>query len=187
MKWLRLLLLTVFFLSAGASTAIRAEKGIGIESLGHVGIAVSNLHRALHFYVGQLGLKEVFRLNRRDGSPMLVYLQVKNSGTFVELFPGTKTAWSPQLPRIYHFGFFVSNLQHTLHGLQARGYSLPADAFRKAAKVQADGTLLYFVYDPDGNRIELSQVTPSSYQARAAPQLLRRAASTEGNQPQGRF
>jgi len=35
-----------------------------IESLGHVGLAISDLQPALHFYVDQLGLKEAFRLNR---------------------------------------------------------------------------------------------------------------------------
>jgi catechol 2,3-dioxygenase-like lactoylglutathione lyase family enzyme len=173
MKWMGVVVLPAWLLAAGTTGAFAQNSGIGLRSLGHVGIAVSDLDRALHFYVGQLGLKETFRLNHPDGSPMLVYLQVGNSSTFVELFPGTKTASSPALPRVYHFGFFVTNLQTTLHKLQARGYALPADAFKKAAKVQADGTLLYFVYDPDGNRIELSQATPASYQAKAAPQLLR--------------
>jgi catechol 2,3-dioxygenase-like lactoylglutathione lyase family enzyme len=185
MKWSRAVVLPVLLVATGGTGAAAQNSGIGLQSLGHVGIAVSDLDRALHFYVGQLGLKETFRLKRPNGSPMLVYLQVANSSTFVELFPGTKTASSPALPRVYHFGFFVTNLQTSLHRLQARGYGLPQDAFKKAAKVQADGTLLYFIYDPDGNRIELSQATPSSYQAKAAPQLLRRAASYDGSRPQG--
>ena len=34
-----------------------------VLSLGHVGLAISDLKPALHFYVDQLGLKEAFRLN----------------------------------------------------------------------------------------------------------------------------
>jgi hypothetical protein len=36
-----------------------------VESLGHVGLAISDVQPALHFYVDQLGLKEAFRLNSR--------------------------------------------------------------------------------------------------------------------------
>lgn len=181
MKSIRCLLLLSLFLVPGFLKA--APEPIGIESLGHVGIAVSNLQKALHFYVGQLGLKEAFRLNRPDGKPWLVYLQVGDSSTFIELFPGTKTATSPPLPKPFHFGFFVKNLQETLHKLQARGYHLPPDAFERAAKVEADGTLLYFIHDPDGNRIELSQVTPQSYEAKAAPALLDGPATSRNHGP----
>jgi catechol 2,3-dioxygenase-like lactoylglutathione lyase family enzyme len=172
MKTLRHLLLTGALLVSVIPPATATQNAIGIKSLGHVGIAVSNVQRALHFYVGQLGLREVFRLNRPDGRPRLIYLQVGDSSTFVELFPGTRSPSSPQLPKPYHFGFFVNNLQHTLHELQTKGYLLPTDAFERARKVQADGTFLYFIFDPDGHRIELSQATPRSYQGKAAPALL---------------
>jgi lactoylglutathione lyase len=66
------------------------------------------------------------------------------------------------LPQINHLGLIVKDLQATLHRLKARGYSLPADAFEGAAKLQIDNTYLYFIKDPDGNRIELSQMTPQS-------------------------
>jgi catechol 2,3-dioxygenase-like lactoylglutathione lyase family enzyme len=178
MKPLRYLLLLGLFIVPGLLKA--APEAIGIESLGHVGIAVSNLENALHFYVGELGLKEAFRLNRPDGKPWLVYLQADNSSTFVELFPGTKTPSSPPLPKPFHLGFFVKDLQETLHKLQASGYPLPPDAFKKAAKIEADGSLIYFIQDPDGNRIELSQVTPQSYEVKAAPALLG-APATRGN------
>lgn len=173
MKYVRGFVLFSLLLGAGGPALFAAENAVGIESLGHVGIGVSDLQKALHFYVGQLGLKETFRLKHPDGSVFLVYLQVDNSSTFVELFPGTVTPSTPKLSKVYHFGFFVGNLQATLHRLQAGGYPLPADAFKKAAKMAADGTYLYFVYDPDGNRIELSQATPQSYQGKAAPQLLK--------------
>ncbi|GEM_PF-2387619 len=177
MKHFRCLVLLIIIVSAGAPALFTAQNAVGIESLGHVGIAVSDLQKSLHFYVGQLGLTETFRLKRKDGSVMLVYLQVGHSSTFVELFPGTLTASAPKRANAYHFGFFVGNLQTTLHRLQAGGYPLPADAFKRASKMAADGTYLYFVYDPDGNRIELSQATPQSYQGKAAPALLKSGQS----------
>ena len=87
---------------------------------------------------------------------------MNDSNSFVEIFPGAKDQNSVPLPKTYHFGLFVKDLQATLHTLQARGYPLPADAFKQAAKVQADGSMLYFIKDPDGNNIELSQLGPES-------------------------
>ena len=159
-------MLVAVTLISNVAPLTHAQDNPGIEHLGHVGIAVSDLEKALHFYVDQLGLKESFRLKKPDGTPSLIYLRVAGSDTFVELFPGTAKA--PQ-PRPYHFGLFVTNLQATLHALQGRGYSLAPDCFEKAAKVQADGTLLYFIKDPDGNNIELSEMTPGSFQAKTRP------------------
>ena len=135
-----------------------------VGSLGHVGLAISEAQPALHFYIDQLGLKEAFRLNRPDGSPSLIYLRVADTNTFVELFPGRKTPTPPGATTVNHLGLFVKDLQATLHALKDRGYPLPDDAFEKARKVQADNTLLYFIKDPDGNKIELSQLRPDSLQ-----------------------
>jgi catechol 2,3-dioxygenase-like lactoylglutathione lyase family enzyme len=135
-----------------------------VESLGHVGLAISNLQPALHFYIDQLGLTEAFRLRRPDGTPSLVYLRVADTNTFVELFPGTRSPNAAGTRTVRHIGFFVRDLQATLRALKARGYPLPADAFEKARHIQADNTFLYFIKDPDGNRIELSQLRPDSLQ-----------------------
>lgn len=135
-----------------------------VESLGHVGLEISDLRPALHFYVDQLGLQEAFRLARPDGTPNLIYLRVGDSNTFVELFPGRETPSRTGTSTARHLGFFVKDLQATLHALKDRGYPLPDDAFEKAKKVQADNTLLYFIKDPDGNKIELSQLRPDSLQ-----------------------
>jgi lactoylglutathione lyase len=162
-------------LLAGVMTTplFSAEDTTGLLSVGHPAFPVSDLQRALHFYLDQLGLKEAFRLNGPDGKPLLVYLHVGDSNTFVEIFPGKKDPSIPELPGLYHFNFYVKDLQAALRTLQARGYSLPADAYEKAAKVQIDGTMLYFLKDPDGNNIELSQLTPQSLQVKAVSSLLK--------------
>jgi catechol 2,3-dioxygenase-like lactoylglutathione lyase family enzyme len=141
---------------------------VGIQYLGHVGVAVSDLEKALHFYTHQLGLKEAFRLLNSEGAVALVYLRV-NGNNFVELFPGAMKQSSSQSNQtgIRHLGLFVKDLQTTLRTLKSRGFPLPDDAFEKASKVQADGTFLYFIKDPDGNSIELSQILPDSFQAKS--------------------
>ncbi len=163
MKHLRLCLLILVLMGPGALFSFGAENAPPIvESLGHVGMDISDLKPALHFYIDQLGLKEAFRLTRPDGAVWLIYLRVADTNTFIELFPGKKP--SAATTSSFHVGLFVRDLQATLHALKERGYPLPEDAFQKAAKVQADNSLLYFVTDPDGNRIELSQLRPDSLQ-----------------------
>ena len=133
-------------------------------SLGHVGMAISDLQPALHFYIDQLGLKEAFRINGPDGTPSLIYLRVAGTDTFVELFPGRKKTSPAETSTINHLGLFVKDLQAALHTLKDRGYPLSDDAFEKAKKIHVDNTLLYFVKDPDGNKVELSQLRPDSLQ-----------------------
>src|SRR5271170_6221711 len=159
----------LFLLSSKAYPADDSNR-TGIVSLVHVGVGVSDLTKALHFYVDQLGFKEAFRLNKADGGPLLIYLHVENSNTFVELFPGHNPPSSP-FPTVYHMGFVVKDLQATLHTLKDRGYPLEADAFEKSSKVAGDGTKYYFVSDPDGNHIELSELDPGALQLKAAPGL----------------
>ena len=141
---------------------------MGIQYLGHVAVGISDLGRAMHFYCDQLGLTEAFRLNGPTGAPTLVYLRVNNNN-FVELFPGAEkqTGDATRQTGLRHLGFFVKDLQATLRTLQSRGYALPDDAFKQAAQVRADGTFLYFIKDPDGNTVELSQITPDSKQAKS--------------------
>jgi lactoylglutathione lyase len=162
MRYLPILLIT-----AGLATA-PAQTNAGVEYLGHVGLGVTDLTRALHFYCDQLGLTEAFRLKKPDGTPSLVYLRINNNN-FVELFPGAKEQGT--LPRgataIRHLGLFVKDLQSTLHILKERGYPISDEAIEQAKVPKADGTLMTFVKDPDGNAVELSQITPDSLQAKS--------------------
>lgn len=167
----RIILFTLlFFLGNGYSFCqdnSAPANDLGIQYLGHVAVAVSDLGAALHFYCDQLGLTEVFRLNRPTGSVMLVYLRVNNNN-FVELLPGAeKSSAGPTNWSNPHLGLYVKDLQATLRALQARGYPLKDDAFKRATKVLGDGTLAYFINDPDGNGVELSQMLPDSKEAKS--------------------
>jgi catechol 2,3-dioxygenase-like lactoylglutathione lyase family enzyme len=164
MKRLGMLVLVCALWIPGMYTFSADSGEKNLISLGHVGLAISDLQPALHFYVDQLGLKEAFRINGPDGMPSLIYLRVANTDTFVELFPGKKKTSPAETSSINHLGLFVKDLQAELQTLKNRGYPLPADALEKAKKVQVDNTLLYFIKDPDGNKVELSQLPPNSLQ-----------------------
>jgi hypothetical protein len=55
---------------AGALTIASGQEkdAVGIEYLGHAGVGMTDLHRALHFCCDQLGLTEAFR-TRKAGNP----------------------------------------------------------------------------------------------------------------------
>ncbi len=164
--------------AAGVVTMPAADNPTGIEAMVHAGVSVTDLDRALHFYVGQLGFKEVFRLPRPDGTPKLVYLRISDS-TFIEITPQPAHT-PPQSPVVFHIGLVVKNLQETLHALQANGYALPANAFEKAGKLADDGTYYFMIRDPDGNFLELSQMTPEALEAKASKMLMKLAEPVKG-------
>ncbi len=56
-----------------------------ITDIGHAAFAAHDLEGALAFYA-KLGIHESFRLNREDGSLMLIYLHVAGD-RFIEVFP----------------------------------------------------------------------------------------------------
>ena len=130
-----------------------------ITAIGHVAFRVTDLDRALDFYCGVLGFREAFRLDREDlPSPWIVYIQVA-PGHFIELFPGaTKVGPQPGEDAGYnHFCLLVDDIDATVRQLAERG--LPIEG---APIKGIDNNYQYWVADPDGNRIELMQITAES-------------------------
>lgn len=135
-----------------------------ITGIGHVAFRVTDLDRALHFYCGVLGFREAFRLDREgQPSPWIVYLQLA-PGQFIELFPGSeRVGTSPGRDAGYnHFCLVVDNLAAALQRLAERGLPIPGGPTEGL-----DHNLQYWIADPDGNRIELMQISPRSPHAAA--------------------
>jgi lactoylglutathione lyase len=135
-----------------------------ITGLGHVAYRVSDMDRSLDFYCRVLGLSELARLNKDDGSLWLIYLHV-GSGTILELFPGGEE--DPPIPgpraRGYaHLSLHVDDLVASLAEWRSRG--LVADGEPKRG---ADGNLGFWVTDPDGVRIEMMELAPDGLQGSA--------------------
>lgn len=135
-----------------------------ITGIAHLAFRVTDLDRALDFYCAKLGFREAFRLEREgEPSPWIVYLQIA-PGAFIELFPGAaEIGPRPGEAAGYnHFSLRVDDMEATLRRLADRG--LPIET---APTQGLDDNWQYWLTDPDGNRIELMQIVPTSPQAAA--------------------
>ncbi len=133
-----------------------------LTGIGHVAFTISNLERSLDFYCNKLGLRRAFHLDREGTpSPWIVYLQIA-PGHFIELFPGGHGENEQRSLGYNHFCLLFDDMAATLKELVARGLPISGDPVRGQ-----DNNWQYWLTDPDGNRIELMQIAPTSPQAAA--------------------
>lgn len=140
---------------AGVARTSRAAPGVRFN---HVSIRVRDLEASLRWYDQAFGAGEVWRANRDDGTPQLVYIEFA-PGQFIELFPnGTDRVPQPDDAVGYgHLCFTVDNLNVTLAHLATLGVQ-PTTGPRTGRA----GQQLAFVNDPDGHRIELMEIPAES-------------------------
>jgi lactoylglutathione lyase len=135
-----------------------------ITGIGHIAITCKDIDKSLDFYTRILGLPEAFRMNNDDGGLWLVYIKT-GSDDFIELF--TKGGDQPDIPQnasgFKHLCLWVDDIEATLHDLRTKGLNVDPDGIR----IGRSKCKQYFIADPDGVRIELMQLMPESYQAKA--------------------
>jgi len=130
--------------------------------LGHVAYVVTDMEKAQGFYEGILGFRRIFDVNDADGNPWIVYFKVAD-GEFIELFYRKNEADKPESPSVgySHLCLIVDDLKEFVRTIEGRGGEL-----EKPIKVGGDGNWQGWVHDPDGNRIELMQISKDSPQAK---------------------
>ncbi|GAB4195069.1 MAG: hypothetical protein OHK0022_11550 [Roseiflexaceae bacterium] len=133
-----------------------------ITDLGHAAFRAYDLEQTLAFYV-LLGIRESFRLNHPDGSLMLVYLHIAGD-RFIEVFPGG----APPDPArsggsFMHLCLITDDLHAEVERLRQAGVAIDQEP-----KVGLDHNWQAWIHDPDGNPIELMQLSPESPQRRIA-------------------
>src|ERR1700686_3037229 len=150
-----------------------------ITGIGHIAFRVTNLQRALDFYCNKLGFSEAFRLEQEgQPSPWIVYRQTA-PGAFIELFPDSQSA-PGTIPRrdpqasYKHVCLLVDDMSATLRELAAQGLEINGFPIQGL-----DQNLQYWIHDPDGNPIELMQITPTSPQAAADASIQTRSGRGE--------
>ena len=132
-----------------------------IVDLAHAAFDVHDMDASLAFY-GHLGLKESFRLFKDDGSLMLVYLHL-GGDRFLELFPNGPEPGSGGRGSFAHFCLMTDDLHAEADRLRGLGITITS-----GPSLGLDHNWQAWIADPDGNRIELMQISPDSPQARIA-------------------
>jgi lactoylglutathione lyase len=130
-----------------------------ITDLAHTAFSVHDLEKSLAFYE-LLGLRESFRLNHDDGSVMLVYLHV-GADRFLELFPGGALE-NPQ-NSFKHICLASDNLLEDVEMLRSKGAKIEVEP-----QMGLDLNMQAWISDPDGNAIELMQLSEASPQRQLA-------------------
>ena len=143
---------------------------LGLTSIAHLAIRTRDIDAMVAFYTEKLGFAEMFRLNQDNGSLMLVYLRITDD-QYLELFPnGTGDGPAgPQAVGLNHLCLTAPDLDATVAGLTARGVTLT-----RPLQLGRDGNRQAWIADPEGNRIELMEMSPTSRQAEAIARLKQR-------------
>lgn len=132
-----------------------------ITDLGHPAFSARDVDATLGFYE-LLGIREAFRLHHDDGSLMLVYLHVAGD-RFVEVFPGGPAPERNREQSFMHVCLLTDDLEGVVTHLRENG--APID---REPTLGLDGNLQAWTRDPDGNEIELMQLSEESPQRRTA-------------------
>jgi lactoylglutathione lyase len=132
-----------------------------ITDLGHAAFAVHDLDASSAFYE-KLGLRESFRLHHPDGSLMLVYLHIAGD-RFLELFPHGPEPDADRLQSFRHICLLSDDLRGMVEQLREQNV-----AIEREPKEGLDRNLQAWIRDPDGNAIELMQLSDDSPQRRTA-------------------
>ena len=132
-----------------------------ITDVGHAAFAAHDLDRTLAFYA-QLGIEESFRLHHEDGSLMLVYLHVAGD-RFIEVFPNGPAPDPQRRGSFKHLCLLTDDLHALVEQLRADGITIDREPKRGL-----DTNWQAWISDPDGNAIELMQLSDESPQRRVA-------------------
>ena len=138
-----------------------------ITGITHHAIRARDIEKTAAFYTEVLGLKEAFRMDRPDGTLGTIYLYIAPH-QFLEIFAGgTKEAETgSNLIGHCHLCFEVADAAAAIEHFRSKG--APIDTEIRTGKSLC---LQFWTHDPDGNKIELMQLTPESMQAQANERL----------------
>ena len=124
-----------------------------VSRYGHVNLNVVNLDRTIHFYRDLMGLDFAYQMKNEEGGIVCTYLATPD-GNFLELIeknlkPGEKAF------NAAHICFEVLDVDEFMEHCKKVGIEIVGGPSRGY-----DGNPKCFVNDPDGNRLEIMQMTP---------------------------
>lgn len=161
-----------------------------IKTISHVSLKVTDMTQALHFYQDILGfnllcqktyrfalshlkkklpdldgeakddlLHMIHNFESKAEEPWFIYLKIAN-GQCLELFyADSKDSWSLPTAGYQHLSFETDDIHFLKEHLLKNHVELDTDIY-----MGPDNTYTMWVSDPDGNKIEFMEYTPSSLQ-----------------------
>jgi len=139
------------------STALAQDRRLpGVTGVNHVAIVTEHFDAMKTFYTETMGFPEAFTIKDASGQPSLMYLQASRN-TFVELFP----AGAGRPAGFNHYGLVVEDINATVERLKQRGVAAGTP------RPNSTGSILLTITDPDGTRIELTELPPTSLARKA--------------------
>lgn len=135
------------------------------QTLGHINFKTRDLARSIAFYK-RLGFEPFLELTQEDGRPWIVYLRFDDM-LYLELTgggPAAEEAPGPEVTGFNHLCITVDDIEVAAKELGALGVPLmhPLSPGRGL-----DSNRGAWVADPDGNRIELMQMSTDCAQYEA--------------------
>ena len=133
-----------------------------IKDIAHIALNPLDMERSVEFFETVFGWKKAFELHHDNGDPWIVYMKICK-GHFLELFYGGQNdrdyAFDFRKTGYNHLCVTVGNIRKTLQEIYDRGFiSSPEPEIEKSLNRNL------WLYDPDGNGIELQEYVPESVQ-----------------------
>ena len=130
---------------------------ISVLGLDHLNLRVADLDRALAFYSDVLGMREVKRNTRADGSVSLVALRAGNCVVFLQPSPGYIAPADDKDSGLDHYSLEIEahDPEALADYLRAHNVQIVTGPVKRWG-AHGDGTSIY-VRDPDGHEVELKQ------------------------------
>ncbi|HVW63710.1 MAG TPA: lactoylglutathione lyase [Nitrosospira sp.] len=121
----------------------------------HTMLRVGNLEKSLAFYTGVLGMKELRRKDYPDGRFTLAFVgyQDEASGPVLELTHNWDTGRYDLGSGYGHIAIEVEDAYRACEDVKTRG----GKVVREAGPMKHGSTVIAFVEDPDGYKIEFIQ------------------------------
>ena len=127
--------------------------------IGHLAFNVADMQKSIVYYCDGLGFTHAFSLKDENGNPWIEYLHI-GGGQFIELFY-TKPGFENANTGYAHLCLEVEDCVAACKEFEARGVELTSQP-----RQGSDFNIQAWTKDPDGNRIEIMQISPDSPQSK---------------------
>jgi len=134
----------------------------------HIAIRVKEIEKIVDYYINGWGFKEAFRINNDDGSLRLVYINISDD-QYLEICTGGESR--PEFNDkkdlgFRHICFYCDDIKKTREEMESRGVLFDSEILKSR-----DNNLFSFLFDPEGNKLELVQILEDSPQYKFAESI----------------